>query len=89
MSKLLGHMDADEFENLIDTFIERRSGEDDPPVPRKKRTDALSLSSTHLKFRWSGDLSFEIRYLFRANRSSLDIQDYRDHIIFVGPKYRF
>ena len=30
MSRFLGHMDADEFENFIDTFIEHRSGEDDP-----------------------------------------------------------
>jgi len=29
MNKLLGHMDTDEFENLIDAFIEHRSGEDD------------------------------------------------------------
>jgi len=29
MGKCPGHMDADECENLIDTFIEHRSGEDD------------------------------------------------------------
>jgi len=29
MDKPIGCMDADEFENLIDVFIERRSGEDD------------------------------------------------------------
>lgn len=64
-------------------------GEDDEPIPRKGRTDALFLSSTYLKIRWSRDLSFKIRYLFRTNQSSLDSQDYRDHIVFVGPEYRF
>jgi hypothetical protein len=29
MNKPIGHMDADRFENLIDAFIERRSGEED------------------------------------------------------------
>ena len=63
--------------------------EDDPPVPREKRTDALFLSSTHLKIRWSGALDLNLRYLFRTNRSSLDRQDYQDHIVFFGPEYRF
>lgn len=26
---IVGHMDADEFEAMVETFIERRSGEDD------------------------------------------------------------
>jgi len=64
-------------------------GEDDPPIPRERRTDALFLSSTHLKIRCSRDLTFKLRYLFRTNQSSLDSQDYRDHIVFVGPEYRF
>jgi hypothetical protein len=29
MNKLLGQMDANEFETLLDAFIERRSGEED------------------------------------------------------------
>lgn len=53
------------------------------------RTDALFLSSTHLKIRWSGDLAFKLRYLFRSGQSSLDSQDYRNHIVFLGPEYRF
>jgi len=64
-------------------------GEDDLPIPRKRRTDALFLSSTHLKIRFSRDLSFKLRYLFRTNDSSLDSQDYLDHILFVGPEYLF
>ena len=64
-------------------------GEDDLPLLRKGRIDALFLSSTHLKIRWSQDLCFRIRYLFRTNQSSLDSQDYRDHILFLGPEYRF
>lgn len=63
--------------------------EDDPPAPRMRRTDTLWLSSTHLKFNWSEELAFKIRYLFRANQSSLASQDYRDHILFLGPECRF
>lgn len=63
--------------------------EDDPPIAREGRTDALLLSSTHLKIRWSGDLAFKFRYLFRSDHSSLDSQDYRDHLVFLGPEYRF
>ena len=71
-------------------FIHKKfHSEDDPPIPRKKRTDSLYLSSTHLKIRWSRDLAFKLRYLFRANQSSVNSQDYRDHIVFVGPEYRF
>ena len=63
--------------------------EDDPPFPRGTRIDKLFLSSTHLKIRWSEDLTLRIRYLFRLNQSSLGSQDYRDHILFFGPEYRF
>jgi hypothetical protein len=63
--------------------------EDDPPLARKGRLDALFLSSTHLKIRWSEELSLKLRYLFRANQSSLDTQDYQNHLVFLGPEYRF
>ncbi len=63
--------------------------EDDPPLAREGRTDALFLSSTHLRIRWSEDLVFKLRYLFRADQSSLDSQDYQNHIFFIGPEYRF
>ena len=77
------------FSSYAELIRKKFHSEDDEPLPRKRRIDSLLLSSTYLKVRWTRDLSFKIRYLFRTNQSSLDSQDYRDHIIFIGPEYRF
>ncbi len=77
------------FSSYAEWIRKKFDSEEDLPLPRERRIDMLFLSSTHLKIRWSEDLSLKIRYLFRTNQSSLNSQDYRDHIVFIGPEYRF
>ena len=75
--------------SYVEWLRKRFDSEDDPPSPRPRRTDALWLSSIHLKFNKSKTLAFRFRYLFRANQSSADSQDYHNHLFFLGPEYRF
>ena len=63
--------------------------EDDGGIIIPKRTDWLFLSSSFLKFKWKPNLNIKTRYLFRMNASTSDVEDYFDHIIFIGPEYTF
>ena len=55
----------------------------------KERTDQLFLSSVWLRSRLVSDLYAKARYLFRMNQSSLDFEDFQDHIFLLGLEYRF
>ena len=74
------------YEELIHKSWE---DEDDGGIIIPKRTDWLFLSSSFLKFKWKPNLNIKTRYLFRMNASTSDVEDYFDHIIFVGPEYIF
>ena len=74
------------YEELIHKSWE---DEDDGGIIIPKRTDWLFLSSSFLKFKWKSNLNIKTRYLFRMNASTSDVEDYFDHIIFVGPEYTF
>ena len=63
--------------------------DDSPDRQKSERTDNLFLSSLFLTYKWQPQLPFKFRYLFRMNASSTDLQDYVDHILFVGPEYKF
>ena len=53
-----------------------------------KRTDTLLLSATHLRIRLDTNLSMKLRYLYRSNRSSVDLLEYGNHILSVGLEFR-
>ncbi|MDA0337136.1 MAG: hypothetical protein O2782_18395 [bacterium] len=53
-----------------------------------RRTDTLLLTSTHLRIRLNSDLSLKLRYLYRGNRSSVDLLEYGNHIASVGVEFR-
>jgi hypothetical protein len=53
-----------------------------------KRTDTLLLSATHLRVRLETNLSVKLRYLYRGNRSSVDLLEYGNYIISVGLEFR-
>lgn len=58
-------------------------------IPVQARTDHLFLSSTFLKYKWRENLHIKLRYLFRANDSTIGIEDYANHIVSIGPEIRF
>ena len=75
--------------SLYEEWIRKRwDDQDELQVPREDRTDNLLLSSALVKVRWTDTLRIRFRYLYRANASSADIKDYRDHVVFVGPEWR-
>lgn len=53
-----------------------------------KRADSLLLTATHLRLRLDERLSLKLRYLYRGNRSSVDLLDYGNHIFAVGLELR-
>jgi len=63
--------------------------EEEFTVLQNARDDALFLSSLFVKYKWSDKVHLKFRYLFRTNDSSNGANDYIDHIVFVGPEFRF
>lgn len=53
-----------------------------------RRTDTLLLSATHLRIRLDHNLSLKLRYLYRGNRSSVDLLEYGNHTGSVSVEYR-
>lgn len=54
-----------------------------------KRTDLLWLGSVWFTARLVDELYAKIRYLYRANFSDDDREDFQDHIGYLGLEYRF
>ena len=63
--------------------------EEELTVLQNARDDQLFLSSIFVKYKWRARTHVKFRYLFRANDSSSDSNDYTDHIVFLGPEVRF
>ena len=55
----------------------------------KERSDHLFLSSVWFKARLVSELYAKTRYLFRMNQSSLNSEDFQDHIFYLGLEYRY
>ncbi|MEW6750123.1 MAG: hypothetical protein AB1505_04000 [Candidatus Latescibacterota bacterium] len=77
------------FSSYLEWIRKDFDDEDDAPLQRQGRTDALYLSASHVKLRWSERLVLRLRYLYRTNRSTLSAQDYANHIVAIGPEYAF
>jgi len=75
-----------QFDNVIEL---ERTDEEEIKIRGEGRTDRLLLSSAFIKVRLSDQFLLKGRYLFRMNQSSDDLQDYTDHIVFIGPEFIF
>ncbi|MCB9479109.1 MAG: hypothetical protein H6683_05465 [Deltaproteobacteria bacterium] len=53
------------------------------------RTDTLYLGSAWVTVRLIDELYGRARYLYRENQSTIDFEDYQDHIVSGGLEYRF
>ena len=77
---------------LLSTYLEWiHKGFDDEERLKQllpRRTDTLLLTSSHLRIRLNSDLSLKLRYLYRGNRSSVDLLEYGNHIGSVGFEFR-
>ena len=60
-----------------------------PALGLHDRNDTLFLSSTYLKYKLKTDWLLKVRYLLRIRQSSIDSEDYQDHLLFFGTEYRF
>ncbi len=77
---------------LLSTYAEwiHKDFDDEERLKQRlpRRTDTLLLTSGHLRIRLNSDLSLKLRYLYRGNRSSVDLLEYGNHIAPVGFEFR-
>lgn len=75
------------YEELINkTFLERN---EEQFFGNNERNDMLFLSSIWFKARLVSELYAKTRYLYRMNQSSLNYEDFQDHIVYFGVEYCF
>ena len=55
----------------------------------QKRTDILFLSSIWFTVRLYDEWYAKPRYLYRMNQSTIDSEDFQDHIVYLGLEHRF
>jgi hypothetical protein len=63
--------------------------DDDEGSPDPDRTDVLLLTSLWLTARLQGEWYAKPRYLYRMNQSTVDSEDFQDHIVSIGVEHRF
>lgn len=77
---------------LLSSYAEwiRKAFEDEERLELQlpRRTDTLLLSATHLRYRVRDSLFVKLRYLFRTNRSSVNLLDYDNHVVSAGLEVR-
>lgn len=77
---------------LLSTYVEwiHKDFDDEERLRQAlpRRTDTLLLSATHLRIRLERKLSVKLRYLYRGNRSSVDLLEYGNHVGSVSLEYR-
>ena len=84
--RLTPKLSLSSYEELIFKNLSQR---DHPTLGLLDRNHTLFLSSTSLTYKLRDDWVFKIRYLFRTRQSSVNTEDYKDHLFFLGAEYRF
>jgi len=92
-SLLYSHVFNDRFTlSLYNEFILKAFIEREPLLEEgyeSERRDLLFLTSAWLDARLYQTLYAEARYIFRMNDSTVDYEDFQDHIVSLGVEYRF
>lgn len=89
---LYSHRFSERFTlSLYDEFIHKTFLERDSPLNANdsERTDLLFLSSVWFTARIYDQLYGKARYIFRMNDSTVNSEDFQDHIGSLGLEYRF
>lgn len=81
------------LEAVGDEEDEEEAGEEDDDDEDedafRKRTDVLFLTSAWITARLHGDLYGKARYFYRMNDSTMQLEDFQSHVIYLGLEYRF
>ena len=75
------------YGELIHKTFPELDGEQDSSD--EERTDILLLSSIWVTARLYGEWYAKPRYLYRMNQSTIDSEDFQDHIFYLGLEHRF